>query len=492
MPDPALLLLGLVFLLLAAAAFFLLLRNRGQGATIAAAERQLQDLRQTAEGLAERLRVAEAERAGAAARAEHLTPLEPRLRVAEETIATLNAEIARRDSRAAADAEAHSKRIADLTQLRGEMEKDFKNLASAALGENRQSFLSLADEVFKKHRAEANADVEARKKAVDDLVRPIGETLQQTRAKLEQIEKERDDAFGQIRQQLAGVGHEAARLTQALRANPGTRGRWGEESLRNALELAGLSVHCDFEMQATFAGVESNLRPDCVIRLPGGRHIVVDAKSPLSAYLDGIEATDEATRTACMKRHADSIRQHMLSLTRRDYAQAVSAHLSARPDFVAMYVPGENFFAAAIERNGELFSEAIAKGVFIVTPTTLIALAKVIALNWRQEAIEQNAREIAALGRELYVRLCRVGDHVTKLGRELKSSTAAYNQFVGSLENSVLPQARRFRDLGAADSSKTIEFIAPLDVEIREPLEGRDLFFEDPRLALPEAPERAR
>jgi DNA recombination protein RmuC len=214
-----------------------------------------------------------------------------------------------------------------------------------------------------------------------------------------------------------------------------------------------------------------------VIRLPGGRHIVVDAKSPLNAYIEGVEATDEATRAACMKRHADALRQHMLSLTKREYAQAVSAHLSARPDFVAMYVPGENFFAAAVERNGNLFEEAIGKGVFIVTPTTLIALAKVIALNWRQEAIEENAREIAALGRELYVRFCKMGDHLVKLGREIEGSVKVYNSFVGSLENSVLPQARRFRDLGVAEGSKAIDLLELIEIEAREPVRGRDLQF---------------
>ena len=175
---------------------------------------------------------------------------------AEEAIGRLSAEIAARDSRAQAEREAVDQRLADLARLRAETESTFKTLANAALGESRQSFLALADEVFKKHRAETNADVQARQKAVEDLVGPIGETLQQTRAKLEQIEKDRTDAFGQIRQQLASVGHEAARLTQALKANPGTRGRWGEESLRNALELAGLSSHCDFEMQTSFSQVE--------------------------------------------------------------------------------------------------------------------------------------------------------------------------------------------------------------------------------------------
>jgi DNA recombination protein RmuC len=302
-------------------------------------------------------------------------------------------------------------------------------------------------------------------------VRPISETLQQTRAKLEQIEKERTDAFGQIRQQLASVGHEAARLTQALRANPGTRGRWGEESLRNALELAGLSAHCDFDSQATFAQVDSSIRPDCVIRLPGGRHIVVDAKAPISAYLEGVEATDEGSRGAAMKRYADSLRQHMLSLARKEYAQTVSAHLSARPDFVVMFVPGENFYAAALERNGDLFAEAIEKGVLIVTPTTLIALAKA------------NAREVAALGRELYDRLCTMADHLVRLGSSLDTSVRHFNSFVGSLEGSVLPQARRFRDLGIA-GAKEIQLVEPIEREVRAPVHGRDLQFDE-RPALP-------
>jgi DNA recombination protein RmuC len=475
--------LGVVLPLVALALFMQL---RARAAALRSAEAGMAELRTHAETLRERLSAAEQDRARAIARAEHLAPLAGQLAEAQDTVRKLKTEIAARDSRAEAEREAHEQRFGDLTRLRGDMEKDFKSLASAALGESRQSFLSLADEVFKKHRAEANADVEARRKAVEELIRPIGEGLQQTRAKLEQIEKERADSFGQIRQQLASVGHEASRLTHALKANPGTRGRWGEESLKNALELAGLSAHCDFDTQTTFGQVDSSVRPDCVIHLPGKRHIVVDAKTPLASYLDGIDALDEATRAACMKRHADSLRNHMLSLARKEYARAVSAHLSAPPDFVAMYVPGENFFAAAIERNGDLFSEAIAKGVFIVTPTTLIALAKAIALGWRQEAIAENAREVAMLGRDLYGRLCTMGDHIARMGGSLEKSVKTFNAFVGSLEGSVLPQARRFRELHVADGSKGIDILHPIDTEAREPARGRDLFIED-QLALPAA-----
>jgi DNA recombination protein RmuC len=482
--DTLLLLVLAAAALLAILALACFLQMRAARRAARSAEASLGELRSNVERVAEKLRASELREAAAIARAEHLAPLVTQVREAHERIRALQADIAARDSRQQADSEAFEQRMADMTKLRGEMEKDFRTLANAALGDSRQAFLALADEVFKKHRAETNADVEARQKAVEELVRPIGETLAQTRTKLEQIEKERADSFGQIRQQLASVGQEAARLTHALKSNPGTRGRWGEESLRNALELAGLSKHCDFDTQHSLAGIEAGIRPDCIIRLPGGRHIVVDAKTPLASYLDAVEATDEPTRLACLKRHSDSLRQHMLTLTRKEYAQAVSAHLSARPDFVAMYIPGENFFAAAIERNGELFSEAIAKGVFIVTPITLIALAKAIALGWRQEDIAENAREVAKLGRELYDRLCRIGDHVQKLGRGIEGNVKLFNTFVGSLETSVMPQARRFRDLGVTDASKTIDLIPMIESEAREPVEGRDLVFEE-RLPFP-------
>jgi len=469
---------------LGVAAIILAVQSRGHAASARAATRQAAEMRAHAEQLRERLGAAEQENAGLRASVGHLAPLEGRLQAAEALIRDQKAELARRDAQADAERRSFEERQADLTRLRGEMAKDFENLAGSALGKNREAFLALADEVFKKHRAETGADVEARRKAVEELVRPITETLQLTRSKLEQIEKERADSFGQLRQQMMSVGQEASRLTQALRANPGTRGRWGEESLRNALELAGLSPHCDFDTQATFSRLDSSIRPDCVIRLPGGRNLVVDAKAPISAYLDAVDAPDEAARSAGMKRHADSLRQHMLSLSRKEYSQTVSAHLAARPDFVAMYVPGENFFAAAIERNGDLFAEAIGRGVFIVTPTTLIALAKVIALNWQQESIAQNARAVAELGRDLYARLCTLGGHVGKLAEGLEKSVKCYNAFVGSLEGSVLPQARKFRELQVVDSSKEIAPIEPLALEFRQPLRGRDLLFGADELGL--------
>jgi len=454
---------------------------RTQRLLAARAEAGLAEARGSGEALREQLAQALRERERAVTQVENLLPYRDRLAQAEVAIRNLEADLAARESRAEAEAQAHVARIADLTRLRGEMERDFQALAQAAFGENRQSFLALADEVFKKHRVETAADVEARRRAVEDLVRPIGETLARTEAKLAAIEKERGDHYGQLTAHLAIVGQEAARLTRALRSNPGTRGRWGEESLRNALELAGLSAHCDFELQKTFNRGDERLRPDCVIRLPGNRHIVVDAKTSLEAYLDACEAEDAEEREACLRRHADDLRRHMVALARKDYAEAIAREFAARPDFVAMYVPGENFFAAAIERNGTLFEEGIRSGVFIVTPTTLIALAKAIALGWQQESIAENARAIADLGRELYKRLAVMGEHVARLGRELEGSVKSYNSFVGSLESSVMPQVRRFRDLSVPDGGRRLEALAPVQLDVREPVRSRDLLFEPAR-----------
>jgi DNA recombination protein RmuC len=245
--------------------------------------------------------------------------------------------------------------------------------------------------------------------------------------------------------------------------------------LRSALELAGLSPHCDFNTQVRLEHADGHLRPDCVIRLPGGRYIVVDAKVSLDTYLDGCEALDEATREACFKRHADNLRKHMLSLSRTDYWDAVNSELGARPDFVAMYVPGESFFSAAVERSSGLLNEAIERGVFIVTPITLIALAKAVALGWRQEAIAENARQVTELGRELYRRLATMGEHVVRVGRSLEDSVKAYNGFVGSLESSVLPQARRFQELEAVDSSAMLQLTELIETDVRQPARGRDL-----------------
>lgn len=448
--------LGLLAFLLAVTTFVLFAQSRRRAHAL--------------EGARARIETAERGLTEAATRASYLVPLEGKLDAARQTVEQLRADLAARDSRLESEREARE-------QFRLDVEERFRHLASAALKGNEQSFLTLATQVFDKHKLVEAETAERRQQALDQLVEPIARTLAETRQKLEQIEKERENAFGQIKSQMISVGQEAARLTHALKSNPGARGRWGEESLRNALELAGLSPHCDFETQKTFRREDDSLRPDCIIRLPGGRHIVIDAKTSLNAYLDGCDTADEVKRETCLKRHADDLRRHMLSLSRKDYWDAVTSDLAARPDFVAMYVPGENFFSAAVERNSGLINEGLQNGVFIVTPTTLIALAKAIALGWRQEAIAENARHVAELGRELHKRLAVMGDHVLRMGKSLEDSVKAYNGFIGSLEGSVMPQARRFRDLQVVDGSKELRVIEPARIEVRQPVSGRDLQF---------------
>lgn len=473
--------LALVFLALALIAWVRGSHARGEAVRLTKAaeetRRERDEARSASQRVQDRLGEAEAGRASAMASVEHLRPLGAKLEAAEDEVRRLKVELAGQTSRAEAERKASAERIADLTRLRGEMERDFKELANTALGANRQSFLSLADEVFKKHRAEATADVEARKKQVEALVEPISRQLTETTQWLEGFGRNQHRSQGEIATLMKSVGEEASRLTGALRSSPTARGRWGEESLRNALELAGLSPHCDFDTQRTFTAEDKRLRPDCVIRLPGGRRIVVDSKVSLEAYVDGCDAEDESARAVSMKRHADDMRRHMIALSRKDYWDAVTKDLSTRPDFVAMYVPGENFFSAAVAHNADLINEAIAKGVFIVTPTTLIALAKAIALGWQQEAIAENAKHIAELGRELYKRLAVMGGHIAKTGSSLEAAVKAHNAFVGSIEGSVLPQARRFRELQVADAGKEIAAVEPIQVEIRDPARGRDLRF---------------
>jgi DNA recombination protein RmuC len=279
-----------------------------------------------------------------------------------------------------------------------------------------------------------------------EQVRAIAESLKETR-----------DATG--------------RLTLALRASPKTRGRWGEEQLRNILELSGLSAFADFTEQSSHAGEAGVLRPDVVIRLPGERSIVIDSKVALDAYLASVDAPDEAAREALLVKHAGQLKTHVMQLASKAY----QAHVPASADFVAMFVPGENFFAAAAERDPDLFQDALARKVVIVTPATLFALAKAVAFGWRQAEAERNAREIAALGKELFKRLADMGEGLDGLGRKIEQTVKAYNGLVGTVEGRVLPHARRFRDLEAAAPERPMEEVPAIELAVRAPKASEEL-----------------
>jgi DNA recombination protein RmuC len=389
-------------------------------------------------------------------------------------IAELAAVRATASERAAADA----RQIESLTQLRQEMLKDFQHLASQALKANEDSFLKLANETFEKHKVAAVADVEQRTVAISTMLTPIKETLNRYQQELTAIEQARRESYGALTGELKNViltqnevRTETSKLVNALRASPKTRGRWGEETLRNVLELSGMSPHCDFSTQESFERDDALLRPDVTIRLPGERFLVVDAKTPLAAYLDAIEAIDEAQRELQLERHAQQTRTHMKQLAAKSYWDG----LTITPDFVVMFVPGENFFAAAIERDAHLFDDAIGSRVLIVTPTTLIALAKAVAFGWRQEKVAENAAIVAELGRDLYKRLAALGGHVTSMGRSVENSVKNYNALVGSLEGSVLPQARKFNELQVEGTSEPLPELGPIETDVREVRHDRDL-----------------
>ena len=376
------------------------------------------------------------------------------------------------DARATIVAEerGHQREVEALTALRGEIETKMQALAADALQKNQNSFLNLANEVFSKHREGAAATLEQRQAEIAALLAPISNNLEEYKKGLAEIEKARAAAYGGLSKEVASLAQMQAdasaqtrKLVNALQAAPKTRGRWGEHQLHNVMELSGMSAYVDFLPEQTFGGDDGRLRPDVIIRLPGERRIVVDAKTSMAAYLDAVEAADDDTRDAHLAHHARQLRTHMRLLSGKAYWDA----LPCTPDFVAMFIPGENFYAAAIERDPQLFEDAIESKVLIVTPTTLIALAKAIAVGWRQEKIAENARQVGELGRELYRRLATMGGHVAGIGAALDNATKRYNDLVGSLESRVLPQARKFSELELDGTQEPLTELRQIETQIR-------------------------
>jgi DNA recombination protein RmuC len=356
------------------------------------------------------------------------------------------------------------------------IERTLKGLAAEALDGSQKSFLQLAEQVFARHKEGADKTLEARQKEIAALLDPINKSLEEYKKGVGEIEKARAEAYGGLSKEIAGLfqmqaeaSAQTRKLVNALQAAPKTRGRWGEHQLHNVMELSGMSAYVDFLPEQTFAGDDGRLRPDVIIRLPGDRRIVVDAKTSMAAYLDAVEATDDETREAQLTLHARQLRTHMKLLSGKQYWDA----LPCTPDFVAMFIPGENFYAAAIERDPALFEDAIESKVLIVTPTTLIALAKAIAVGWRQEKIAENARHIGELGRELYRRLATMGGHVAGVGAGLDSAVKRYNDLVGSLESRVLTQARRFTELELDGTQEPLSELKQVETQIR-PLRAPD------------------
>ena len=373
------------------------------------------------------------------------------------------------EAQLAAERQAGAEKVAILEAAEQKLREAFKALSADALRDNNQAFLDLARTQLGEFQAGALVDLEQRQTAITELVEPIRESLTQVDSKLQELERTRAEAQGALSNQLQGLAEtqkqlhvETSNLVKALRA-PSVRGRWGEMQLRRVVELAGMADYCDFTEQPSEQVDDGRVRPDLVVHLPMGKHVIVDAKVPLEAYLRALEAADEPTQRALLKEHASQVRAHMTKLANKSYWE----HVEHSPDHVVMFIPGEVFFFAALQHDPELIEYGVSKNVFVAGPSTLISLLRSVAYGWRQERIAENAQAISQNGRELYDRVATLAEHLRRLGNNLDKSVESYNQAVGSIETRVLVSARRFRELGAA-SGEEIEALQGVERSVRE------------------------
>lgn len=352
-----------------------------------------------------------------------------------------------------------------LEDARQQLETSFRSLAGDALKSNSSEFLQLAETRFNTLRAHASGELEKREKAVENLVQPIQEVLKKTDQQIHLMEKERQQAFGSLNRHLELMAlaqdqlqNETRKLVKALR-RPEVRGQWGELTLKRLAELAGMVEHCDFYQQETMTTDEGIQRPDMIVRMPGDRAIIVDAKAPMDAYLEAVEATDDTQRNRQLQRHARNLRERTRELSNKSYWQS----LPNSPDFVILFVPGDQLLSAALEYDPGLLEDALADKVILSTPSSLVALLRAVAYGWRQEALSKNAERILAVGQDLYERLCTFAEHLEKLGSSLGRSVDSYNCAVGSFDSRVLPGVKKFTEMGIQGKKEVTE---PEPVEV--------------------------
>ncbi|HEX7721738.1 MAG TPA: DNA recombination protein RmuC [Pyrinomonadaceae bacterium] len=363
---------------------------------------------------------------------------------------------------------AAAERSESFKQAAEALSEKFKALSRDALKDNNQSFLDLARATLEKFQATAKGDLDQRQQAIDQMVKPLKESLEKVDGKIGELEKARAGAYSELREQVRALAtshlqlqSETGNLVKALRT-PHIRGRWGEIQLRRVVELAGMIQYCDFTEQETVVTEDTRIRPDVIVRLPGNRTIVVDAKVPFEAFYESISATDDDIRIKCLKEHARLVRVHIGALSKKSYWETVQP----TPEFVLLFLPGENFYSAALEQDPKLIEDGVNQGVIIATPTTLIALLKAVSYGWRQEQMAANAHEVSKLGKDLYDRLRTFTSYFADIGKGLDRALESYNKGVGSLEARVLVTARKFKERGAIAGDE-IETAEPIDKSTR-------------------------
>lgn len=375
------------------------------------------------------------------------------------------------ETRLEKEREATTEKLAMLDDARTKLLDSFKALSSDALKVNNDEFMKLARENFSRMQEGAKGDLEKRQQAIDSLVKPIQERLQAFDTKVNELENSRKEAYGELRNQVGQLVESQTRLSKetqtlssALRSSSSVSGKWGELQLRRIVELAGMLKHCDFEEQVHFNTDEGAQKPDMVIHLPGGKNIVVDAKAPTSAYLEAIdEKHDDIRREALMGTYVTNVRKVISDLSKKSYWKSVDS-----PEFVVLFLPGESFFSAALERDPRLIEDSFRDGVILATPTTLLGLLKAVAYGWRQEALAENARDISEIGQQLFDRLGTLAKNFALMGKSLESTVKNYNKTLGTLEGTVLVSARKLKEKHIVADDRAIEEPLHAETHVRE------------------------